>query len=390
MKLMLISDPSSIHTRNWIDGLQENGIEVDIVFIKNWILRKEQLPKLIEERTTLIEAPSFSSLVWNSFKSHSFSSLFKDIRYGTRMHQTTEFIGFRIKEIAEERGIDIIHAHGLASSILLAYSSGIKPYSASAWGSDIYVMPDRYPYLRPLMAKAISEAEFIHVESEISADRVRFLSSSGYNRLFVSAWGVDTSEYTPNARRTSFVEQIPQAYMLSFRSLEPLYRIDVIIRAFAIISQQVNDVMLVIGSEGSFRKQLEDLTRSLGIENKVFFTGFVGMDDKRSLFSNALLYVQCPESDGVSLAMTEAMSSGLPLVSTNVGETPILIQNGENGMLIDGYDPQRLADTILPILQNSALRKRMGENSRKTAIEKHDRSKFFQSFVEALKAVIEK
>ena len=388
MKLILISDPSSIHTRNWIDGLEKNDIDVEIVFISSWVLKKGELLESTRRKTTLIEVPSFSGLAGSSFSSRLLGDMLKDLKNRTRMHQTIRFVGERIKEIANQRNIDMIHAHGLASSILLAYSSGVKPYSASAWGSDIYIMPDRYPYLKPIMAKAISDAAFIHVESEISANRVRNLSGSSYDKLLVSTWGVDTETYRPGLSASSLPLGIPQRYILSFRSLEPLYRVDIIIKAFAILAQKIEGVGLVVGGDGSARENLENLSKNLGIEDRVTFTGFIEADEKRELFSNALLYAQCPESDGVSLAMMEAMSSGLPLVSSDVGETSVLIQTEENGFLVHDPSPENLANAMFQILNDDTMRIEMGQMSRTVALDKHNRTKFFQTYVKSVKSVL--
>jgi len=386
MKLILISDPSSIHTRNWIDGLEANGVDVGIVFIKDWILRKGELPRPIAKKTTLIETPSFTGLVGSSIKDLSLGGVVRDLRNRTRLHQTIRFAGQRIKEIAKGRDTDIIHAHGLASSLLLAHSSGMRPYTASAWGSDIYVMPDRYPYLKPLMSRAILDAAFIHVESEISGNRVKELSSDSFDKMLVSTWGVDTDDYRPNMTDSNF--EIPQNFILSFRSLEPVYRVNVIIEAFRILVERKKEVSLVIGGDGSAKEDLEKLSKDLGIADRVKFTGFIEADEKRLLFSNALLYVQCPETDGVSLAMMEAMSSGLPLVSSDVGETSVLIQPEENGYLVDDPTPDNLAGAMLRILSEDSLRTRMGVKSREIALEHHDRSIFFQNFVRSVKVVL--
>jgi len=388
MKLGLISDPSSLHTKNWIEGLQEYGVDVDILFVKSWIFRKGEMQVFDRSKTILVEVPSFSSLVGNSLRNLTIGDVMNDIRYRTRLHQAVRFAGQKIKQIAVERNIDIIHAHGLATSILLAYYSGVRPYSASAWGSDIYMMPNKYPYLKSMMAKAISNASFIHVESEISANRVRKLSSNDYSKMYVSTWGVDTDIYRPSLSTDGLDFDIPQRYILSFRSLEPIYRVNMIIKAFAILKQEVEELTLVVGSNGSLRANLESLTRSLMMEESVIFTGFLDENIKRRLFSNALLYVQCPITDGVSLAMMEAMSSGLPLVSSNVGETSVLVQPEENGFLIDETNPENLAAAMMKILKDDQLRTRMGIASRRLALQKHNRSKFFQTFVKSVEAVL--
>ncbi|MBY8998565.1 MAG: glycosyltransferase family 4 protein [Candidatus Thorarchaeota archaeon] len=391
MKLLMISDPSSVHTRNWFEGFTSKGIDVEIIFPKSWIFHEGNVLESIEGRTVLIDVPNLTSLVGHSIKKLALRDLFSDIRNRTRFHQSLCYLGKRIHQYAVEKEIDFIHSHGMATSALLANASGFRPYSVSVWGSDIYLMPKKYPYLKTIIARAAAEAEFIHVESTISEAHLRSLAPNMAKRVLVSTWGVDTDTYRPGRHSSMLKEQLnldDRKFILSFRSLEPIYRIDLIIKAFEIVAKQDNDLMLVIGGDGSSKEDLMLLSKELGLENRIVFTGFIDSQLKIELFSGALLYVQCPESDGVSLAMMEAMSSGQPLVSSNVGETSILVESGTNGFLIDDENPVDLAEAILSIAKDSELRERLSTMSRTIALEKHSRSAFFESFVDEVQKSI--
>jgi glycosyltransferase involved in cell wall biosynthesis len=384
MKLLMISDPSSIHTSNWHDGIKSRGIEIEIVFPKEWIYNNGKVIGSIADKTRILDVPSWSHLIGSSLRKASFQDLVLDLRNRTKLHQSLRDVGKVVGEYAIEGSFDFIHAHGMATSALLANACGFRPYSASAWGSDIYLMPDKYPYLKKIMAKTIADAAFVHVESSISAERLRQLSPQMKNRLLISTWGVDTDMYKPNVQTGEISKHLSlneNRYLLSFRSLEPIYQIDLIIKAFAIIAKEEKNLLLVIGGDGTCRANLVELSKELGLERRIIFTGFIEPGLKKDLFSQALLYIQCPKSDGVSLSMMEAMSSGQPLISSNVGETSILIESGLNGFLVDDVTSEKLADKIRKIVNDTELRARMSRMSRRIAVEKHNRDSFFNSFV---------
>ncbi|MFQ5833397.1 MAG: glycosyltransferase [Candidatus Thorarchaeota archaeon] len=384
MKILLLSDPNSIHTRNWFDGLVSSNIVTDVLYVRGWghsCIHGNSIP---EEHLILLDKPGKTALIKGTVKHGEFGKLIRDLKARTTLHQSLVLLGREVGRIAEERGYDMIHAHGAATSALLAFSSRFRPYSVSTWGSDIYLMPDTYSYLRPLISEALSNAAFVHVESQISAQRVEELTGTKRHDFLVSTWGVDTSRFTPGLPIGSTRRDlsIPHGRMiLSLRSLEPLYRIDSIIRAFSMIADTVSDAILVIASSGQLRNELEDLAGNLGIHDRVVFTGFIESEQKRILLSNSYAYVQFPSSDGVALAMMEAMSSGLPLISSNVGETSVLIESESNGLLVEDDSSEALAQAMTQILNDDLLRNRMSQRSRRLALEKHNRSNFFRKFV---------
>ena len=107
------------------------------------------------------------------------------------------------------------------------------------------------------------------------------------------------------------------------------------------------------------------------------------------IFSNSYFYVQFPESDGVSITGMEALSSGLPLISSKVGDTPVLIEHEVNGYLVDGDSEDLLSTFMSTLLSNRELRDQMGSKSRQLALEKHDRTLFFKNMVEKMRELLE-
>jgi glycosyltransferase involved in cell wall biosynthesis len=122
------------------------------------------------------------------------------------------------------------------------------------------------------------------------------------------------------------------------------------------------------GELDHLRQQLEwdDLSKLVNIHPPVMG------EDKLEWIRNADIFVFPSHSEGMPMAVIEAMASGLPVVASNVGGLPDLIQNGVNGILIDPGCPDQLAAALIDLASDENLRCSMGEKSLQLAKEKFD------------------
>ena len=336
-------------------------------------------------------APRAKKPATRSLKKLRFGSLYRDLTSRNTLHQRLDYLGPKVYERAIEGNYDLIHAHGLAAAALLAHKSGFRPYTISVWGSDILLTPSSRPYMIPLMKEALRDSSFIHVQGNIGSSKVLEMCPECENKIVVRTWGADTEAFRPGLKKDHITDLAlgQSKLVLSFRALYPLYRTETILSAFAKISQHHNDAVLVIGSDGSERENLEKISEKLGLDNRVRFIGHVARNEMRQLFSNAYLYVQFPESDGVTITGMEAMCSGLPLISSNVGDISVLIEHGVNGFLVDDESVDTLASYIDKLLSDKTLRDEMGSKSRQLALDKHDRKSFFKMMKDRMKSQLE-
>jgi glycosyltransferase involved in cell wall biosynthesis len=119
---------------------------------------------------------------------------------------------------------------------------------------------------------------------------------------------------------------------------------------------------LVIVGGGAERPRLEVLARELGIETRVEFRG--GVSDRSvlaAIFREAALFVLPSHSEGLGCVLLEAMAAGVPIVATDVGGIPELIENGVNGLLVPAADVHALADAITRALADSDLRRSLAK-----------------------------
>ena len=130
------------------------------------------------------------------------------------------------------------------------------------------------------------------------------------------------------------------------------------------------NVKFFIIGDGYRRKDLENLSRDLKIQNSVVFRGEVkNIFDYLDLFD---VVVSSSVSEGMSNAILEAMAMEKPIVATSVGGTPEMVIDGVNGFLVPPKDPEALALKILILLKDKELRLKMGKEGRKIVEQKFD------------------
>jgi len=132
-----------------------------------------------------------------------------------------------------------------------------------------------------------------------------------------------------------------------------------LLRAFHRIAMLRSDVRLVIVGDGPERSALEDQISRLRIEDRVSLPGF--RPDIDALLADADVFVLTSRYEGISIALLEAMRSGLPAIGTSVGGIPETIAEGATGFLIAPDDDEALADAMTRLADSKLLRETMGE-----------------------------
>ena len=128
--------------------------------------------------------------------------------------------------------------------------------------------------------------------------------------------------------------------------------------------RNVDSASLVIFGEGEKRKVLEELIEKYDLYYRVHLLGFVPKASQ--LLSAFDMFVLPSVKEGLPFALLEAGVHGVPVVATNVGGIPDLIQHEKNGLLIESKDPTALASSIQSLCENKEQRERLGEALRQT------------------------
>ena len=155
----------------------------------------------------------------------------------------------------------------------------------------------------------------------------------------------------------------------------------VLIDAFALVSAAFPDVTLEIAGSGPETRVLEDRVKRLGLEPRVRFLGWV--DELTTACQRWEIFAQPSLSEGFGLSILEAMVNRLPVVASNVGGIPELVEDGVTGLLVPPGEARAFATALEQLLRDSSRARSMGERGRERALHGFSAS-LMASRVEAL------
>lgn len=133
--------------------------------------------------------------------------------------------------------------------------------------------------------------------------------------------------------------------------------------------------------------QARELIRKLEIENDCELLGMVIGEKKEKLLQEADMFILPSYNEGLPIAVLEALSVGLPIISTPVGGIPEVVKDGYNGFLIQPGDIKALADKLALLSNDGALRNAMGQRSREIAVNDLDVMPYVNRLVELYKTL---
>lgn len=147
------------------------------------------------------------------------------------------------------------------------------------------------------------------------------------------------------------------------RILEPLYNVDCILRAFAIIQKHYPEASLTVAHDGVCRPHLENLARELGLRNTQF-VGRVPHDKVPALYDSTDIYLTSPNIDCMPGSLLECFASGVPVVATKAGGIPYIATHNKTAQLVDLNDHEDMAACAMRLLEDPDLVERMTQQAR--------------------------
>ena len=158
--------------------------------------------------------------------------------------------------------------------------------------------------------------------------------------------------------------------MLYVGRLDPEKQLDDVMHAVALALKKVDFCFVVVG-KGTKRDSLERLSKKMGIDQQVFFAGFVPDEELPFFYRMGHCFIMASTAELQSISTMEAMASGLPVIAANAGALDELVHNGENGYLFEPGDIETMGRCMEQVIQNDSLAQEMGNKSL-TIIRRHD------------------
>jgi glycosyltransferase involved in cell wall biosynthesis len=164
--------------------------------------------------------------------------------------------------------------------------------------------------------------------------------------------------------RFRFRERRPlEPVFLANRNLEPMYNVGCVLRAFEIIRNRIPGARLLVAGEGSERPRLEALRDALGLRG-VEFTGRIAPAAMPELYDRAGVFLNGSDIDNMPMSILEAYASGLPVVTTDAGGIPYMVEDGRTGLLVPRGDYRAMAARAISLFEDDSLAWRLVHNAR--------------------------
>jgi L-malate glycosyltransferase len=157
-------------------------------------------------------------------------------------------------------------------------------------------------------------------------------------------------------------ERPPRRHVVVMRNLEAIYGIDTAIRAAAILRKALPDLVVSIAGAGPQRAALEQLVTELDLKDAIRFTGRLDVAQVAALYALADVALNPSRADNTPASLIEAAACGVPIVSTNVGGVPYLVEHGRSAWLVPPDAPELMADAVARVLRDETLRRTLREN----------------------------
>lgn len=152
--------------------------------------------------------------------------------------------------------------------------------------------------------------------------------------------------------------------LLVTRSLEEIYNVGCVIRAFKTVHNSIPDSSLGIVGGGSQRQALEKLVADFNLTDCVIFYGKIEHSKIQNYYDQYDIFLNASNVDNLPGVILEAFASGLPVVSTRAGGIPYLVAEGVTGLLVDIGDSEALAEKVIELVKDPTLALRLANNAR--------------------------
>jgi len=271
-----------------------------------------------------------------------------------------------LANILDRRRADMLHVYfGHTGVHLLPFIRRYpKPTIVSFHGMDVQPRENQPGYVDRLR-ELLQEIPLVMARSESLNQRLLELGCPE-DKIRLNRTGIPMDQFprTNRQRPTNGQWHFVQACRLIEKKGLP-----VALQAFANFCADGNDARFTIAGEGPLLKPMSELTKELGIADRVRFVGFLGEQELADLYSGAHVFVHPSQitedqnQEGVPNSMLEAMATGLPVLATLHGGIPEAVDNNTSGILVPERDVDGLTEAFRRLTTEDGLWEAMGNSA---------------------------
>lgn len=289
----------------------------------------------------------------------------------------------KICEVVEHYSLDLIHVHYampfaasayLARQLLLPRQLGVV---TTLHGTDVTLVGVQPAYFR-ITQFSIQQSDRVTAVSQFLKDRAE--EAFGTTRPIEVIYNfVDPDVFAPRRRSGMRLTPPDVRVLMHASNFRPVKNIPQVLHIFAEVRRRVPTKLVMVG-DGPEKAGAENLARELGVERDVLFLG--NQDCMEELLPLADVFLLPSSSESFGLVALEAMSAEVPVVASNAGGLPEVVDHGVTGFLHDSGHTSGFVSSILRLFAQEPLRRRMGRAGRRVARQRFTADEMVQQYLQ--------
>ena len=283
---------------------------------------------------------------------------------------------------------DLVHAGPIQGGAHLVAQTDWHPLVSMSWGSDLLV-DALSGEGRAIAEDTLLASDVLICDCQTVRDAAVRLGMPD-DRIVVFPWGVDLDQFSPGRdgqlrERFSWQDKF---VILSTRSWEPLYGVDLIVTAFIEASNAEPSLRLLMLGDGSQRAELLDRLSEAGLIGRIHAPGTVEPEELPAYYRGSDLYVSASHSDGTSVSLLESMACGLPAIVSDIPSNKEWVVPESTGWWFEDGKATELSHGIVAAVAASEQLHKMGNRARQIAEERGDWKANFRKLLDAYEMAI--
>ena len=275
--------------------------------------------------------------------------------------------------INKEGGFDVIHAHDwlvtyAAKSLKQSFNLPmVATIHATEAGRNSGIHDDTQRYINDTEWLLTYEATEVIVNSNYMKGHVQGLFGLPFDKISVIPNGINLNNFTGIDRDYDFRRRFAmdnEKIILYVGRLVYEKGVQHLISAMPKILENYHDSKLVIAGKGGMIDELKSQVESMGLSNKVYFTGYLNQKEVQKMYKCADVAVFPSTYEPFGIVALEAMLAGIPTVVSDIGGLNEIVEHGVNGMKSYTGNPNSIADSVLSLLFYPQLAMNVTKNAK--------------------------
>jgi glycosyltransferase involved in cell wall biosynthesis len=376
-----------LHGKHLLEGLAKEGHSITVISTKHPSLKEYEEIRGIKLYYLKHTTFGSSRKAWKRESIKKFKHLLKQEKIDVVLSQSKA--GYSVTRIAKKMGIPIVTImHGyrrmIFSSILnqvINFRTGHLELLKSILSLLYYSLFQELPLLM--------KSSIIIAVSERVAKALASRSYVEKNKVIVINNGIDIETFKPSDDQEKQLRDtlsiLDQDRAILFLSLISKQKgTDIAIKALNELSH-INNIKLIIAGDGEYLEEAKLLAKYYSIEPRVIFAGFISNEDTPKYYNVSDIFIfPTLRLESHPIVLIEAMACMKPIIASNIGGIPDVIDDGINGILIPPGDFRELARQIDILLNDSSYSKTLASNARLKASHKFDMNRMIGETLDVL------